>query len=299
MNKMKKVIAFAACATMVATLSGCTSSSAKYTKVGFGMTITPGDKTSTTTATVALDSKGKVAFIDIDAFQTPNKKDETKTKKELQADYAMKDASAIKKEWFEQAEEFEKWATGKTLEEIAEVETMDYHGGKAANTGTDLAAGCTIVLDDILAAIEEAGKNMTEVKADKVGAGEISSYNEEKGQKNTTTAAVALDSKGKVVWSFVDVSQNPNGNDETKSKKELQADYGMKDASAIKKEWFEQAEEFEKWANGKTADEIAGVETMDFHGGKAAKTGTDLAAGCTIVIDDFLGAYAEAIANAK
>ena len=38
---------------------------------------------------------------------------------------------------------------------------------------------------------------------------------------------------------------------------------------------------------------------MDFHGGKAANTGTDLAAGCTIVIDDFLGAYAEAIANAK
>ena len=82
--------------------------------------------------------------------------------------------------------------------------------------------------------------------------------------------------------------------------KKLQADYEMKDASAIKKEWFEQAEEFEKWANGKTADEIAGVETMDFHGGKAAKTGRQgLAAGCTIVIDDFLGAYAEAIANAK
>ena len=50
---------------------------------------------------------------------------------------------------------------------------MDFHGGKAANTGTDLAAGSRIVLDDILAAIEEAGKNMTEVKADKVGAGGI------------------------------------------------------------------------------------------------------------------------------
>ena len=61
------------------------------------MTITPGDKTSTTTATVALDSKGKVAFIDIDAFQTPNKKDETKTKKELQADYGMKMLQLSKK----------------------------------------------------------------------------------------------------------------------------------------------------------------------------------------------------------
>ena len=54
MNKMKKVIAFAACANNGGNTSGCTSSSAKYTKVGFGMTITPGDKTSTTTATVAL-----------------------------------------------------------------------------------------------------------------------------------------------------------------------------------------------------------------------------------------------------
>ena len=42
---------------------------------------------------------------------------------------------------------------GKTVEEIAAVETMDYHGGKAANTGTDLAAGCTITLDGPLAAI--------------------------------------------------------------------------------------------------------------------------------------------------
>jgi hypothetical protein len=33
---------------------------------------------------------------------------------------------------------------------------MDYHGGKAPNTGTDLAAGCTITIDGPLAAIAKA-----------------------------------------------------------------------------------------------------------------------------------------------
>ena len=39
-------------------------------------------------------------------------------------------------------------------------------------------------------------------------------------------------------------------------------------------EWDAQAAAYEKWATGKTAKEIANVETMDFHGGKAAKTGS-------------------------
>ncbi len=37
---------------------------------------------------------------------------------------------------------------------------MDYHGGKAAKTGSDLAAGCTIVIDDIQAAMAEAGETL-------------------------------------------------------------------------------------------------------------------------------------------
>lgn len=162
MNKFMKVLA--ASALVATVLTGC-GSKAKYAKVGFGMVIAPGDQTSTTMATVGLDGDGKVQYIDVDAIQTPNGKDETKTKKELGSEYGMKSASAELKqieggaEWDAQAAAFEKWATGKTLDEIAKVETMDFHGGKAAKTGTDLAAGCTIVIDDVLSALAEAATN--------------------------------------------------------------------------------------------------------------------------------------------
>lgn len=159
MNKMKKVIAVALSATMMATISGCTSSSAKYTKVGFGMvtTISQG-KVNTTTATVGLDSKGKVAYLDIDCAQqnTEATGDELRSKYEKKEAYGMKGQSPIGKEWNEQIDAFTAWAQDKTLEEIAGVETMDFHGGKAAKEGTDLAAGCTITIDDILASYAEA-----------------------------------------------------------------------------------------------------------------------------------------------
>ncbi|MDE6953354.1 MAG: hypothetical protein K2P09_06030 [Erysipelotrichales bacterium] len=308
MNKFMKVLA--ASALVATALVGC-GKSAKYAKVGFGIHIVPGEQTSTTVATVGLDKDGKVQYLDLDCVQAPNGKDETKSKKELGSEYGMKGASAeagqIKDgaEWDAQAKAFEEWAKGKTLDEIAKVDTMDYHGGKAPKTGTDLAAGCTIVIDDFLAAIDEAGKNAVEVEADKIGAGETIDWDAEKPQKNSTFVSVALDADGKVVWTSVDVSQNPNGKDETKSKKELGSEYGMKGASAaagqIKDgaEWDAQAKAFEEWTKGKTAEEVAGVELMDYHGGKAAKTGSDLAAGCTMVITDFLSAFDEAVKAAQ
>ena len=52
-----------------------------------------------------------------------------------------------------------KWrnSEGKTLDEVAKIETEDYHGGKAPKTGTDLASKCTITIDAFLEAIAEAG----------------------------------------------------------------------------------------------------------------------------------------------
>ena len=72
----------------------------------------------------------------------------------------MKGQSPIGKEWNEQIDAYKAWANGKTLEEVSNVETMDFHGGKAAKTGSELAAGCTIVIDDIQAAMAEAGETL-------------------------------------------------------------------------------------------------------------------------------------------
>ena len=308
MNKFIKVLA---ASSLIATaLVGCggeSKSAAAYTKVGLGIVSTLSDdgQVNTTMAALGLDKDGKIAYIDIDVAQSTPGGDEKsqldKTKKERGADYAMKEASPIKKEWNEQAEAFEAWAKGKTPDEVAKVETMDFHGGKAAKEGTDLAAGCTITIDEFLEAVAKAASSAETVDAAKIGIGDVMSNNAEDKKLDTTIALVATDADGKVVYSNLDVAQiyKKDGTAITKSKKELQGDYAMKEASPIKKEWFEQGKAFEDWAKTKTADEIAKVETMDFHGGKAAKEGTDLAAGCTMTIDDFLAAYAEAFAAAK
>ena len=162
MNKLLKVLA--ASALVATVLVGCgkkneTTTSgeegAKYAKAGFGMV-------TTTMATVGLDKDGKVNYIDVDCAQqdTEATGDNLLSKYEKKEKYGMKGQSPIGKEWNEQIDAYKAWANGKTLEEVANVETMDFHGGKAANTGSDLAAGCTIVIDDIQAAMAEAGETL-------------------------------------------------------------------------------------------------------------------------------------------
>jgi len=296
----------AASALVATTLVGCSSgSSAKYAKVGFGMVISYDEdakQQTATTATVGLDSDGKIAYVDVDATYAPNDHDSSKTKKELKEDYGMKGASAAKgaieggKEWYEQADAFEKFCVGKTVDEVS-ADIVDGY----AKEGSDLASGCTIAVSAFQTALSKAVENAVEVEADKVGAGEIVSYSEEDGKVTSSIVAVALDTDGKVVWCNLDSAYSPNGVDETKSKKELKEDYGMKSTSAgIGKidgggEWYEQAAAFEEYCKGKTADEIAATEVEN---GKA-KEGTDLAAGCTIAVTDFLAAVAEACAAAQ
>lgn len=302
MNKLLKVLA--ASALVATALVGCgnkddggATTAAKIAKAGLGIVSSLSDEgqVNTTFVALGLDADGKIAYIDLDVAQsTPGGDGELdKTKEERGTDYNMKGASPIGKEWDEQAVAFEEYCKGKTPEEVAKVETMDYHGGKAAKEGTDLAAGCTITIDSFLAAVDKAAKNAVDVNADSVVLGRTMENDAEKKQLNTTLAMLALDADKKVVSAKIDVAQIYEG--VTDSKSERGADYNMKGASAIGKEWDEQAKAFEEYCVGKTVEDIAKVETMDYHGGKAAKEGTDLAAGCTITIDAFL----EAIAKAK
>ena len=316
MNKLVKVLA--ASALVATALVGCGkkdeptggNTAAKYAKVGLGIVSNINDEgqVNSTMAAIGLDADGKIQYIDIDVAQSTPGGDEksalTKTKKERGTDYGMKETSAkagkIKDggEWDEQAKAFEEFCKGKTLDEVAKVETEDYHGGKAPKTGTDLASKCTITIDDFLAAVAKAGTNAQEANAAKIGIGEVMSNDAEKKQLNTTVALVATDADGKIVYSKIDVAQIYKGVADTKS--ELKGKYNMKETSAkagkIKDggEWFEQAEAFEAAIKGKTLDEVAKIETEDYHGGKAPKTGTDLASKCTITIDAFLEAIAEA-----
>ncbi len=308
MNKLMKV---AVASTLVVTmLAGCSSTpAAKYAKVGLGVVSSFNEETNqvnTTMAAVALDKDGKIAYIDLDVAQstpTDEKKALTETKKERGEAYGMKGSSPIGAEWNEQAAALEEYCLGKTPAEVAGMELDDYHGGKAPAAGTDLASKCTITIDDFLAAIEKAVANAKEVEADKVGVGEVMANNADKAQVDTTIALVATDANGKVVYTKLDVAQIYKGVTETKG--ERKEAYGMKETSAKNGkienggEWYEQAAAFEAFTVGKTLEEVAAVEVEDYHGGKAPATGSDLASKCTITIDAFLEAIAEAGANLK
>ena len=61
-------------------------------------------------------------------------------------------------------------------------------------------------------------------------------------------------------------------NAENKTKVELGDGYGMKKASSIGKEWFEQIAALEDWMMGKTVEEIKAVNTEEDADLKASVT---------------------------
>ena len=77
--------------------------------------------------------------------------------------------------------------------------------------------------------------------------------------------------------------------------------YGMKAASGIGKEWFEQAEALEDWCVGKTVEEVVTMPTYDKGDGHHTQVpdDVDLKTGCTIDMGSFLGALQKAADNAK
>jgi hypothetical protein len=280
-------------------------------------------------AAVLLDDAGKVVYVDIDAAQNQGtfdaagavvKAEAAPTKQEKGADYGMAGASAIGKEWFEQMAALEAYFVGKTLEEIKAIPVNETFNP----TGDDLKASVSIKIDPYLAAVEKAIANAVEVKGvAKVGVGSVSTVSGRAAvaaveatattaaveaapgriQTNVTFTGVAFDKDGKVLVALLDVAQN-NGTfdaagaivkaEAAPTKVEKGADYGMKGASAIGKEWFEQAAALTAYFVGKTADEVAAIE-YDAEGVVVAE---DLKTSVSVGVEDYLASFAKAVANA-
>jgi len=131
-----------------------------------------------------------------------------------------------------------------------------------------------------------------------------------KGQVDTVIVAAAFDKDGKVVKVTIDNAQvKVNFNEdltlasdvtaELKTKVELAEEYGMVKASKIGKEWYQQADALGQWMVGKTADEIKGLKTKKVDDGHPAVPDVaELTSSVTISVQDYLGALAEAYANA-
>ncbi len=118
-------------------------------------------------------------------------------------------------------------------------------------------------------------------------------------QVETTYCAVLVDDNGVILQIKFDVAQNsfsfdnegkiiPHG-EEYPTKLEKGDAYGMKKASAIGLDWYEQAEGLQNWLVGKTVEEFkAAVEAGD----------ETLLAVCSITATAFVDAAEKAVADA-
>lgn len=273
---------------------------------------------------VLVGEDGKIAACKIDAAQTKinfsaegkitsDINAEYKSKQQLGDDYGMRKASAIGKEWNEQADAFAAYVVGKTVDEVKGIAINDQ--GVAGDA--DLAASVTVHIGDFVEGVAQAVANAQVLGAaatDKLGLGVTTSISSSTdatadaaglAQAYTNIAVTTVGADGKITSCFIDAVQG-NVNFDAKgaittdltvaplAKQVLKDDYGMKKASAIGKEWYEQANAFSAYVTGKTVDEVNGIALNDE--GKAGDA--DLAASVTVHIGPFMANIAKAVENA-
>ncbi len=279
-------------------------------------------KTSAMIAAVLIDKDGKVVKASIDAVSVDVNFDKSgklltptdqafASKRELGDTYGMKKASEIGKEWYEQVDFFENYIVGKTLDEIKGIAIAE--DGKAG--AEDLKAGITVHIGGFIAVVEKAINNAKAGSsaddmlglAVKTSIGRSKDVADEDGVAETSisVAASTFDKDGKINNAIIDAVQNNITFDKDgkitsdltapiKSKVELGDSYGMKKASEIGKEWYEQAEAFAQYVVGKDIAEVNGIALNE---GKPADE--DLKASVTLHIADFQKTLEKAFANKK
>lgn len=119
-------------------------------------------------------------------------------------------------------------------------------------------------------------------------------------------AAVTVDKDGKILKCVIDGAQTKvnftnDGKLSTdlkstfKTKQELKEEYGLKKASKIGKEWYEQANAFAAYAVGKTAAQIKGIAVT----AEGTVSDKELSSSVTIHAGDFINTVSKAAENAK
>lgn len=279
----------------------------------------------TMVAAVTVDSEGKIVQVIVDGIQPTAKFDNTGTittdlattfdsKLVAKEGYGMKKASGIGKEWYEQSEAFSAYVIGKTRDEVAGIVVNEE--GKA--TGEDLASSVTVTATALMDVVVKAMDNAQELGAqagDKLGLamdGTIAkSKNAEADAEGvvegySNIVAATFDADGKVTSSIVDAAQTRINFDQTgkvtsdltalaATKVELGDNYGMKKASGIGKEWYEQALEMSAAFAGKTVEEVKAIELNE----EGRPSGDDLKTTITVHINDQVALLEQAFATAK
>ena len=268
----------------------------------------------TTFAAIVTEAAGKIVACRIACAQT--KRDVTDgavttgneypTKMEKGDAYGMVQFGNAIAEWDDQTKAFEEFVVGKTVDEVVALETVLNETGHNVAVDETLFASCTMDIVDFKAAVEKAGSDewavtFTTADAFTLGVASITDDSEstaptaeEDGvvKMYTEFGAAVVGSDGKILAALNDAIQ-PNITVNTAgeivsteykgTKRELGADYGMAPFGAAIAEWDAQSAAFSQYTVGKTADEVAGLETKENNGHQVTVDET-LFASCTMDI---------------
>ena len=272
------------------------------TKLGLGCVATrmmEGDdrtRVKLTAAAVALDKDGKIQDCRIEETEyTVSADGKPQDAAALVAKGEQGDAYGLTKEdtggtselktsWKQQAHAFATYVRGKTAGEVSGIAATD---GKSTEI-----EGCDLVITDFIEAVRKAADG---AKKAAVGTGDelrlamTTSRNGESTdiapQFDTELAAVAVNG-GQITACMTDTLQAKLTVEDGKfttvsgaieTKRSMGDGYGMKAASSLKKEWYEQADAFDSWCAGKTVAQLEGA-TPDAAGK------IDGISGCTIAV---------------
>ena len=286
-----------------------------------------------TVATVVTDAEGKIVACRIDVAQnkytlgTDKADKKFETKMELGSRYGMEgkvdnDGNGVKLEWDAQAKVFEAWVVGKTANEVKATELQEANGHQIAVDKDLLDAGCSMQITDFIAAVVKACNDEQGMAFKTAGEMTLGVAAKTTAAETTDTvvkmytdfaAAVVVD--GKIVAALNDAIQpNITVDAEGKivdktlqggTKRERKEGYGMapvkidNDKNGVTKEWFEQSAAFSNFVVGKTAAEVAGLQTQEAGGHQIAVDKALLDAGCSIQITAIKAVVAQAANNAR
>lgn len=257
------------------------------------------------TPSITFDANGTI---------TTDASTEFVSKQVLGDSYGMAGASSIQKDWHAQVDAFAHYCIGLTAEEVLEISMNE----KGQASDKDLVAGCTMYIGNFQKVVAKAAMNASEEGAsadDLLGVNFVTSIAKSTNATDTkdglaqayvTVAAVTLNEEKVITSAVLDAVQANVNFDatgkitsdisaEVASKNELEYNYNMKGASSIQKEWFEQADAFAWYAQGKTIEEVNATPLTQ----GVPSEGTDLVASVTVHVTDFIEVLNKAVEIAE
>jgi hypothetical protein len=260
---------------------------------------------------------------------------EFKTKMELGDDYNMAKfgqpnvEGGTVKEWYVQTKAFEAYVVGKTADEVKAIKLQEVNNHQIAVDEALLNAGCTMQITEFIEAVvkacnDEQGMSFKAVagsftlgvaaKTTVDGSTKAATAEAEGAANMYTDIACAVVSNTKVIATLNDAIQpkiaiNAAGEctpaEFKGTKRELKEGYNMAAfgqpnvEGGTVKEWYVQSAAFSNYVVGKTATEIAGMETKLVNNHYISVEEALLNAGCTMQITGICAVVAQAANNAR